>query len=151
MLAEVETNSAFDYTSDCADFIANSQQKFGVGGVNGEFEAAIPLLCAVPTTAGTGSEGSQNAVISNADGVKVIRFIPKSQMSNNFCSVSTDSVMILRKHHTHTLNQGGVRPSLSRPATRCIGTATHHHKVRSTDSKHSHKRPIPPIGGLHGP
>ena len=74
VLAEAKTNSVFDYTSDCADFIANSQQKFGVDGVNEEFEAAVPLLCALPTTAGTGSEGGQNVVISDADGIKVMYY-----------------------------------------------------------------------------
>eukprot|EP00298_Acanthocystis_sp_HF-20_P012319 c19830_g1_i2.p1 GENE.c19830_g1_i2~~c19830_g1_i2.p1 ORF type:complete len:221 (-),score=103.76 c19830_g1_i2:36-698(-) len=71
LVARKRISTSFDLTKDTGDYITNTCRKFG-SSVTPEFLAAVPQVIAIPTTAGTGSDGGKSAVITDSNGVKVI-------------------------------------------------------------------------------
>eukprot|EP01125_Pyxidicula_operculata_P017977 TRINITY_DN635_c0_g2_i2.p1 TRINITY_DN635_c0_g2~~TRINITY_DN635_c0_g2_i2.p1 ORF type:complete len:322 (+),score=103.02 TRINITY_DN635_c0_g2_i2:131-967(+) len=71
IVAFKKLNQSFDLDKDSGDFITNKIRPL-LRSVPAGFTDAVPQMSAIPTTAGTGSEGGKSAVITDVNGVKLV-------------------------------------------------------------------------------
>jgi alcohol dehydrogenase class IV len=71
LVTETRTNPRFDLKKDGTEFITTKMMKTLRDG-NNQFQELFPILAALPTTAGTGSEGGKSSVIVDPFGQKKV-------------------------------------------------------------------------------
>jgi len=80
IIAKQKTDSRFSIDKDGSTFLVNELRPL-LRNITNEYASAIPYMSAIPTTAGTGSEGGKSAVITDNTGVKFVfghpEFFPK--------------------------------------------------------------------------
>lgn len=70
LIGAKRVNESFDIDADAGAFIENIWPYMSELPSDDPWFAAVPLIAAIPTTSGTGSEGGKSAVITDTKGVK---------------------------------------------------------------------------------
>jgi alcohol dehydrogenase class IV len=82
LVAAKYSKPGFDFKQDGNQFLENIRPFMSSQGPDSAWVKAVPPIAAIPTTAGTGSEGGKSAVITNSKGIKCVfghsSFMPRA-------------------------------------------------------------------------